>query len=105
MATDHDLDRLQAIKHIVVLMMENRSFDHMLGYLKRDGLPDVHGLDGTESNPDEHEQPVEVFEFGDDRYAFHQPGKPFDESLDPKHGSDSVKEQLEGRNQGFVKNF
>ena len=28
---------LDNLRHIVVLMMENRSFDHMLGYLKRDG--------------------------------------------------------------------
>ena len=34
------------ILHIVVLMLENRSFDHMLGYL---GTPN--GLTGAESNP------------------------------------------------------
>jgi len=28
--------RLDAIDHIVVLMLENRSFDHMLGYLYQD---------------------------------------------------------------------
>jgi phospholipase C len=40
---------LDNLKHIVVLMMENRSFDHMLG-----GLNDskVNGLSGTETNPD-----------------------------------------------------
>jgi len=26
-------ERLKQVRHIVVLMMENRSFDHMLGYL------------------------------------------------------------------------
>jgi len=26
-------DDLQKIKHVVIVMMENRSFDHMLGYL------------------------------------------------------------------------
>ena len=42
---------LQKLKHIVVLMMENRSFDHMLGALnKQDGRID--GLTGNESNPD-----------------------------------------------------
>ncbi len=36
---------LSKIDHIVVLMMENRSFDHMLGYLKLDGvMPEVEGL-------------------------------------------------------------
>lgn len=39
------------IEHIIVLMMENRSFDHMLGSLKAvDGRID--GLNGDESNPD-----------------------------------------------------
>ena len=33
------------IEHIVVLMMENRSYDHMLGY-----LPHGHGLTGEEHN-------------------------------------------------------
>ncbi len=40
---------LDALKHIVVLMMENRSFDHMLG-----SLPGIGGIDdaATYSNPD-----------------------------------------------------
>ena len=31
-----DSTGLNAIDHIVVLMLENRSFDHMLGYLYQD---------------------------------------------------------------------
>jgi len=42
---------LDALKHIVVLMMENRSFDHMLGSLKAVNS-EIDGLDGTQSNPD-----------------------------------------------------
>ena len=49
---------LAAISHIVVLMLENRSFDHMLGFLYADagnvspaGQP-FEGLTGKESNPD-----------------------------------------------------
>jgi len=34
------------IKHLVVLMMENRSFDHLLGF-----FPGVNGLTGAETNP------------------------------------------------------
>ena len=34
-----------AIEHVVVLMLENRSFDHMLGFL---GLPHLDGLTGNE---------------------------------------------------------
>src|ERR671922_50580 len=50
MPDDQALARLRAVKHIVVLMMENRSFDHMLGYLKTDGMPEVNGLNGDEFN-------------------------------------------------------
>ena len=42
---------LDSLKHIVVLMMENRSFDHMLGSLRQVD-PRIDGLIGTESNPD-----------------------------------------------------
>jgi phospholipase C len=42
---------LDNLKHIVVLMMENRSFDHMLGGLK-ENYPKINGLNGDESNPD-----------------------------------------------------
>jgi phospholipase C len=50
-------NRLAAIEHIVVLMLENRSFDHMLGFLYSDQQnqsPSGHpfdGLTGNESNP------------------------------------------------------
>ncbi len=38
------------IEHVVVLMLENRSFDCMLGWLYRD-RPDFDGLRGNECNP------------------------------------------------------
>ncbi len=39
------LANLEKVDHIVVLMMENRSFDHMLGYLSLEGgRSDVDGL-------------------------------------------------------------
>jgi phospholipase C len=43
---------LDNLKHIVVLMMENRSFDHMLGGLKRTN-PRIDGLTGDECNADD----------------------------------------------------
>ncbi len=62
-----DGNGLAAIDHVVVLMLENRSFDHMLGSLYADsgnvapaGQPDE-GLTGSESNPDSNGQPVAVF--------------------------------------------
>ena len=38
------------IEHVVVLMLENRSFDTMLGWLYP-GRPDFDGLTGREANP------------------------------------------------------
>jgi phosphoesterase family protein len=47
---------LAALKHVVVLMMENRSFDHMLGALNGvnavNGGGGIDGLTGVETNPD-----------------------------------------------------
>jgi phospholipase C len=42
---------LDNLKHLVVLMMENRSFDHMLGGMWQ-ANHDIDGLRGNESNPD-----------------------------------------------------
>jgi phospholipase C len=56
-AWDFTPGTLSNIDHIVVLMMENRSFDHMLGYLSLPaaqggaGRTDIDGLKGGESNP------------------------------------------------------
>jgi len=62
---------LDHLKHIVVLMMENRSFDHMLGALKaRD--PRIDGLTGNETNPDTQGEPAKV-----------QPLAEFQSQLDP----------------------
>ncbi|HEV7175828.1 MAG TPA: alkaline phosphatase family protein, partial [Solirubrobacteraceae bacterium] len=42
---------LENIEHIVVLMLENRSFDHMLGYLSLEhGRDEVDGLKPGMSN-------------------------------------------------------
>ena len=51
---DESLAALDEIQHIVVLMLENRSFDHMLGYLSLGANgPDVDGL--REGMANEHE--------------------------------------------------
>src|SRR6266446_2473046 len=50
-------DGLQNLKHIVVLMMENRSFDHMLGSLKEVD-PRIDGITDQMSNPDNTNSPV-----------------------------------------------
>ena len=37
------------VEYVIVLMMENRSFDHLLGWLK-EMIPSLAGLTGTETN-------------------------------------------------------
>jgi phospholipase C len=58
---------LSSVQSVVALMLENRSMDHMLGYLyaadgnvSPAGQP-FEGLEGTESNPDASGNPVTVF--------------------------------------------
>ena len=85
--------------------MENRSFDHMLGYLSLPSGPlggrgrtDVDGLRGPESNFNDHagqRYPIHHL----DRTAFNG------EAEDPDHSGASVDEQLAGGGKGFVDNF
>jgi phospholipase C len=100
-----DLGPLAQINHIVVLMMENRSFDHMLGYLEQGGMPEVDGLTGEEKNVDRDGNEYPVWEFQPDQTAFHKPGHAYDQSLDPCHSVQCVHAQLANDNGGFVQNF
>ncbi len=79
------------IDHVIVLMMENRSFDHYLGSLKLlEGL-EVDGLTGDESNLDLSGDPQGVFALQIDCQA------------DPPHGWSSSHNQFnDGANDGFV---
>ena len=105
MALDRTLPGVQALKHVVVLMLENRSFDHMLGALKATH-PNIDGLDGIESNPDSTEADIKV-----------QPLTEFRGQLmpDPHHDFASVDSQIfsgvapgPGRQpnmQGFIRTY
>ena len=75
---------LDNLKHVVVLMMENRSFDHMLGALKADD-PRINGLTGNESNLDTTNEPAKVL-----------PQAEFQSQLDPDpdHHFPAVHKQL-----------
>ena len=108
---------LAAIEHIVVLMLENRSFDHMLGYLYHDTgnvTPAGHafeGLTGSESNPGTDGKPVPVFPITPTTpNAYFMPG------ADPGEGYMATNSQLFGTDtepapptaptmQGFVTNY
>src|SRR5271166_5537314 len=107
---------LSAIQNIVVLMLENRSFDHMLGmlYLAEGNVSPAgqpyEGLTGKETNPDQKGKPIAV-------YAIQATTKNSDfmPGADPGEGYQSTNLQLFGTNtaptppiatnQGFVTNF
>jgi phospholipase C len=76
------------IEHVFVLMLENRSFDHMLGFA---GLEGAEGLTGAESNPLPSGDRVTV-----------APGAPFILPIDPGHGFGDVLEQLCGPGHAYT---
>jgi phospholipase C len=91
---------LDTLKHLVVLMMENRSFDHMLGSLKATN-PAIDGLTGTESNPDTNGAAVTV-----------QNTAQYRGDLDPDPGHDFVDVDLQifhggttPSMQGFIESY
>jgi phospholipase C len=114
---DHPMaNQLGAIKHIVQLMLENRSFDQMLGFLYEStgnvsptGQP-YEGLTGNESNPDDAGRDIKVFKI--DQNAPHpyfmpgaDPGEGYQhtnyqlfQTDDPQHGQIPT-------NKGFVIDF
>jgi phospholipase C len=55
----HVNKELDNLEHIVVLMMENRSVDHMLRGLSKK-FPKINGLTGNEANPDSAGNMVQV---------------------------------------------
>jgi phospholipase C len=98
-------ERLAQVEHIVVLMMENRSFDHMLGYLTQAGMPDMRGLTGDESNPDAEGGEHTVHAFDASATDVQRRGEALQKRLDPSHSPASVKRQIGTANDGFVKDY
>lgn len=99
---DFSPSTLANIDHIVVLTMENRSFDQMLGYLSLPvdkggmGRADVDGLKGGEFNPYiSTNYPSFPFAPRDTKFA-----------PDPAHGYEPVFHQINGgQMNGFVRSF
>ena len=97
---DFSPSTLANIDHIVVLTMENRSFDHMLGYLSLPvesggmGRNDVDGLKGGEFNP-YNGQNFPSYELSGTLFA---PG--------PSNGYESMAQAFNGvQMDGFVKSY
>jgi phospholipase C len=91
---DQMADTLPEIKHVVLLMLENRSFDHMLG-----GLPGVDGASAAWTNSDGErtyaQTPIEHWE-QDDAHSV---------DPDPKHETLNLLRQLQNNNSGFVADY
>jgi phospholipase C len=109
-------NQLKKIEHIVQLMLENRSFDQMLGFLYESsgnqspsGVA-YEGLKGTESNPDEFGREITVFKI--DQSAAHpylrpgaDPGEGFQNTNLQLFSTDAPDAGAAPSNRGFVIDF
>jgi phospholipase C len=87
---------LDKIKHIVVLMMENRSFDHMLGYLSLEGgRADIDGLQASFCNSHQ----------GRNYPVHHLERTALGRGQVPAHDGAAVARQLAGGNGGFIDDY
>lgn len=78
------------IKNVVVLALENRSFDHMLGWMRRLlGLP-VDGLNGTECNPNSNSTSSICVSADADLVVPDDPGHSFEDVLEQVFGNVSA---------------
>src|ERR687885_1508393 len=94
-------DNLQKIDHFVVLMLENRSFDQMLGYLELEefGGHDIDGVKPAENKP-------LTNSYNGETYRVHKAKRTaLTTAEDPCHDGWCVAEQLSKKNGGFVENF
>ncbi|HUN77547.1 MAG TPA: alkaline phosphatase family protein [Solirubrobacteraceae bacterium] len=96
--------RLERIEHIVVVMLENRSFDHMLGYLS---LPPELGGRGRAAVDGLRGPGEDVNDYDGRLYPIHHLAQTAfaGEAEDPDHSGRSVDEQLADGGKGFVANF
>lgn len=82
----------QPIKNIVVLVLENRSFDHMLGWMKNSINPSINGLSGSECNPSSTHDPKSssICVSNDAQFVDPDPGHSFDDVYEQVFGSGSI---------------
>jgi phospholipase C len=82
------------IRHVIILMQENRSFDHLLGKLHDQGQPGTEAVPADFTNPDASGAAVSMFHA--DTTCIPD---------DPKHQSQSMQAGVNGgKMDGFVKN-
>jgi phospholipase C len=73
------------VEHVILLMFENRAFDHMAGFFKN-----VNGLDGSESNPLDTSKPNE------NRVHVNNTS-PYVAPLDPNHSTPATTSKIFGK--------
>ena len=93
-------DSIDPIEHVVFLLMENHSFDQMVGGLKGTA-PHLDNMDGV----DPKRQSVNSNRDNDGNIYEQNPSDVTQMIHDPKHEFDNVHEQLEDTNGGFVSAF
>jgi phospholipase C len=85
-------------EHFIVLMLENRSFDHLFGFLNHSKK--FNGLTGNETNPVSRANPTPIHVYKTDKTYI---------TPDPPHSHNEVMTQLDlgigGKNDGFVQAF
>jgi phospholipase C len=109
-------NQLSQIKHVVQLMLENRSFDQMLGFLYESsgnrspsGMP-FEGLTGNESCPDDNGREVKVFKITKtSKHPYFMPGADPGEGFHPTNyqlfSTDLPQPNQVPDMKGFVINF
>src|ERR1700744_2017668 len=93
------------IEHVFILMLENRSFDHLFGFSPISGTDAATGQPTTVNRPD---PAVDINQTtGGDPFPVHD-GADFslkDLDPDPGHEFADVRDQLAGGMLGFVKSY
>lgn len=96
------VDQLERIDHLVLLMLENRSFDHMLGYLSLPksagglGRTNIDGLTGADDQFNAYDGDIYTPQPLHDYLSF---------PWDPPHEHKYVVKQVAHNNGGFVEQF
>lgn len=96
---------MQDIEHIILVVMENRSYDHFLGALTLEGRADLDGITAASrwKNPSTEGPDVSMIALDDPAHGIHFIGEPY---RDPPHEHGDVVEQIAGGAMtGFVRAY
>lgn len=80
----------QPIKTVVVLVLENRSFDHMLGWMKQSINPSINGVTGRECNSVASNSTERICFSDDAEFVDPDPGHSFEDVAAQVFGSASI---------------